>query len=161
MPFVDMTGAPLEFTADNWERLCAVSSYLRAADAWGAVGGNAVAMASCALDVPLSFLCRVIAARRAFEEAVSVGYRFSECDNGAQGHEGVAETKRRIAIGALSNVLEDGAAVAFADSLDMVDPLFEMRGLLWSDAPMGPLAPLAPLAPLPLRRCPTGLFIKS
>ena len=52
MPFTDMLGEPVLFAEHNWARLVSVSSFIRAAEAWG----------GAQLDVPRAFLCAVVAA---------------------------------------------------------------------------------------------------
>jgi hypothetical protein len=111
MPVTDMLGESVEFTDDNWRRLCSLSSYLRAVESWGA---------GARLDVPRAFLCQVAAARRAFAEAASF----------AAANDEVWETKRALAASAIERVTSDGTAMVYADTLDMVDSLREMGTLL-------------------------------
>jgi hypothetical protein len=111
MPFLDMTGDALQFGEHNWARLRSVSTYLHSAAAWGC---------DAQLDVPKEFLCRVVAARRAFEEAAAIGDAHS---NG-------------VAAGALESLLRDGTAMAFAETLDMAGALREMHASLAT--PSGP-----------------------
>lgn len=103
MPYRDMAGEPLDFAEHNWERLCAISSYLRSAAHWR--------VTTAQLDVTKDFLCRVACACRAFEEA--------------QAHED--ERARQLASGALSCIVSDGVAMAFAETLDMTTALHAMR----------------------------------
>ena len=101
MPFTDMLGEPVLFAEHNWARLVSVSSFIRAAEAWG----------GAQLDVPRAFLCAVVAALRAVDEANS----------------GLA--REDVARGALDAVL-GGTSAAYAETLDMLGALRAMRAAL-------------------------------
>jgi hypothetical protein len=103
MPYTDMTGEPLGFAEHNWERLLSVSSYLRSAASW---------RGDVQLDVPREFLCSVVAAVRAFDEV--------------NAHPAAPD----VAVGALTSILSDRTAVAFAETLKMVGALRAMRAAL-------------------------------
>ena len=98
-----MNGSELGFSEHNWARLMSVSSVLRHAASW-----------TQQLDVPREFLCNVIAARRAYEGALDAH-------------------SNEIAANAISCILRDGVAMAFAETLDMVGSLRAMHADLTSN----------------------------
>jgi hypothetical protein len=97
---LDMTGNELGFSERNWVLLMSVSSVLRHESSWKS--------ATQQLDVPKEFLCSIVAALRAYEDAHS----------------------NEIASNAISCILRDGVAMAYASTLDMEGSLREMHASL-------------------------------
>jgi hypothetical protein len=83
--------------------------------------------------------------RRAVGAVGAVGADARSAD--ADGASALVAAKRATAINALARVLDDGTAVAFADTLDMLDALYEMHAALCGAASDGAAPAVVPAAP--------------